>query len=82
MRRNVFITEFVLPIVVAAAMILPIFVIERLVFGWSKEALGVTEILGGGLFVFVWTPIGSWLAPRIGLPPPTGIGKSRRDLYR
>ena len=44
MRRNVFITEFILPIFVAAAMILPIFAVERLVLGWSKEALGVTEI--------------------------------------
>ena len=82
MRRNVFITEFILPIFVAAAMILPIFAVERLVFGWSKEALGVTEILVGGLFVFVWTPIGSWLAPLIGLPAPTGIVKRRSDLYR
>ena len=82
MRRNVFITEFILPIFVAAGIILPIFAIERLVFDWSKGALGITEIIWAGLFVFVWTPIGSWLAPWIGLPPPTGIVKSRRDLYR
>lgn len=82
MRRNVFITEFVLPIFVAAAMILPIFAIERLVLGWSKGALGVTEIVGIGLFVFIWQPIGSWVAPRIGLPPPTGIVKRRSGLYR
>jgi hypothetical protein len=47
-----------------------------------EGALGVTEILVGGLFVFIWTPTGSWLAPRIGLPPPTGIVKRRSDLYR
>lgn len=82
MRRNVFITDFVLPIFVAVAMILPICAIERLVFGWSKEALGVTEIVWIGLFVFIWPTIGSWLAPRIGLPAPTGIVKSRSDLYR
>jgi hypothetical protein len=82
MRRNVFITEFILPILVAAAMILPVFVVERLVFGWSKEALGVTEIIWAALFVFIWTPIGSWLAPRIGLPAPTEIAKRRSDLYR
>jgi hypothetical protein len=82
MRRNVFITDFVLSIFVAAAMILPVFAVERLVFGWSKGALGVTEIIWAGLFVFLWPPIGSWLAPRIGLPPPTGIVKSRSDLYR
>jgi hypothetical protein len=82
MRRNVFITDFVLPIFVAAAMLLPVFAIERLLLGWSKEALGVTELIWAGLFVFIWTPIGSWLAPRIGLPAPTGIAKRRSDLYR
>jgi hypothetical protein len=82
MRRNVFITEFILSIVVGAAMLLPMLVIERVLFGWSKGVGGLTEIIGIGLFVFIWPTIGSWLAPRIGLPPPTGIVKSRSDLYR
>lgn len=82
MRRNVFITDFILPIVVAGAMIIPILAIERLVLGWSKGALGVTEIVGGAVFMFVWQPIGSWMAPRLGLPAPTGVAKRRSDLYR
>jgi hypothetical protein len=76
MRRNVFATEFVLPIVVAAAMLLPILAIESLL-GWSKDALSATEIAGAALFVFIWEPLGSWLAPRLGLPPPRRLGRHR-----
>jgi hypothetical protein len=82
MRRNVFITEFILPIIVGASMLLPMLVIERVLFGWSKGVGGITEIIGICLFILVWPTIGSWLAPRIGLPAPTGIVKSRKDLYR
>ena len=82
MRRNVFITEFILPLIVGASMLLPILVIERVLFGWSKGVGGITEIIGICLFIFIGPTIGSWLAPRIGLPAPTGIVKSRRDLYR
>jgi hypothetical protein len=76
MRRNVFATEFVLPIIVAAGILLPILAIESLL-GWSKDALSATEIAGAALFVFIWEPIGSWLAPRLGLPPPRCFGKGR-----
>jgi hypothetical protein len=82
MRRNVFITEFILPLIVGTAMLFPILVAERVLLGWSKGAGGITEILGIGLFIFTWPTIGSWLAPRIGLPAPTGLVKSRSDLYR
>jgi hypothetical protein len=77
MRRNVFITEYILPIAVGGAILLPVLAIEALL-GWSKDAASATEIGGVALFVFIWEPLGSWLAPRLGLPPPRRIGKHRR----
>ncbi|HET7483893.1 MAG TPA: hypothetical protein VFJ64_00795 [Solirubrobacterales bacterium] len=82
MRRNVFISEFILPLIVGTAMLFPILVIERKLFGWSKEAGGITEIIGIGLFVLIWPTLGPWLAPKIRLPAPTMVTGHRSDLHR
>lgn len=82
MRRNVFISEFILPLVVGTTMLLPILVIERKLLGWSGGAAGITEILGIGLFVLIWPTLGPWLAPKIGLPAPTIAVGHRSDLQR
>lgn len=82
MRRNVFISEFILPLVVGTALVFPVLVIERKLFGWSKEAAGFTELIGIGLFVLTWPTFGPWLAPKIGLPAPTLILGRHGDSHR
>ena len=82
MRRNVFISEFILPLIVGTTVLVPILVIERKLFGWSGEAAGVTEILGISLFLLTWTELGPWLAPKIGLPAPTLIVGRRSNSHR
>jgi hypothetical protein len=82
MRRNVFISEFILPLIVGTVMLLPILVIERKLLGWSGGAAGVTEIVGIGLFLLSWPALGPWLAPKIGLPAPTITVGHRSDLRR
>ena len=82
MRRNVFISEFILPLIVGTTLLVPILVIERKLLGWSGEAAGVTEILGICLFLLSWTALGPWLAPKIGLPAPTIAVGHRSDPHR
>jgi uncharacterized membrane protein len=82
MLRNVFISDFILPLIVGTLMLVPILVIERKLLGWSGEAAGVTEILGIGLFLLTWQTLGPWLAPKIGLPAPTITVGHRSDLHR
>lgn len=82
MRRNVFISEFILPLIVGTALVFPVLVIERKLLGWSGEAAGVTEIFGICLFLLTWTELGPWLAPKIGLPAPTLIVGRRGNSHR
>lgn len=82
MRRNVFISEFILPLAVGMALVFPVLLIERKLLGWSGGAAGVTEIVGIGLFVLSWPTLGPWLAPKIGLPAPAIMAGHRSDLHR
>jgi hypothetical protein len=82
MRRNVFISDFILPLVVGTALVFPVLLIERKLLGWSGGAAGVTEIVGICLFLLSWPTLGPWLAPKIGLPAPAITVGHRSDLHR
>lgn len=74
MRRNVLATELTLPIVVAVAIYLPIFVAGKLL-GWSSGLLGVIELIVIVFVVLSQDRVGTWLAPRLGMPPPRRMGE-------
>lgn len=78
MRRNVLTTELVLPVAVAVAIYLPIFIVGK-ALGWPGGLLGGIEFIVGAFVVLSQERVGKWLAPRLGMPPPRRMGE-RRDV--
>jgi hypothetical protein len=78
MRRNVLTTELVLPIAVSVAIYLPIFIVGKLL-RWPGGLLGIIEIAVVAFVVLSQERVCTWLAPRLGMPPPRRMGK-RRDI--
>lgn len=76
MRRNVLTTELVLPIVVGVSIYLPVFIVGTLL-GWSNGLLGVIEFVVIAFAVLSQEQVGTWLAPRLGMPPPRRMGERR-----
>jgi hypothetical protein len=75
MRRNVLTTELLLPIPLGILFLIP-FYAAGLFLGWSGEALGgMTLVLAVPMTLFMESTL-SWIAPRLGLPPPERYPRS------
>jgi hypothetical protein len=77
MRRNVLTTELLLPLVLVAIVLIPFSVLMKLL-DWSNHTLTLAGFLVLLILVFVAEPLETWLAPRLGLPPPRRLGKRHR----
>jgi hypothetical protein len=69
-----------LPIVVGFAIYLPILIAGKML-GWSNDLLGVIEFVVIAFAALSQERVGTWLAPRLGMPPPRRMGE-RRDAGR